>query len=377
MNGANHVSAASSRARASSAWLLSLALAAFAFPATASAVNASSAFSANDQGWRIASNGSCDDPTKRPPDFNATGGNPGGRIGETDDETGVVNDECFWSAVAPAGYIGQLRANYGGTISYDLRHPAGADFGGGVGLSDANGNSLEGGFDETAAPTANVWRTYSFTLSEASPGWIYYPADGGDPAPPTRAQFFAMLADVSSLAVGGDLSFDSQGERTDIDNIDLSEPPTPLDTDGDGVVNGSDNCPLEQGPASNGGCPLPPVPPVLPDADGDGVPDSSDACPAQPGPASNGGCPLVTAPPPSSDDSCELAKQKLTKARKKLKLLKRSEASAPSIAKAAKQARKAKGAVKQKCAADGQTMLAPRVGRHPGRFGVESRPRPR
>jgi peptidoglycan/xylan/chitin deacetylase (PgdA/CDA1 family) len=37
-----------------------------------------------------------------------------------------------------------------------------------------------------------------------------------------------------------------------------------------------------------------PPPPL--DTDGDGIPDSSDACPMQPGPPSNNGCPVVTAP---------------------------------------------------------------------------------
>lgn len=36
----------------------------------------------------------------------------------------------------------------------------------------------------------------------------------------------------------------------------------------------------------------PPPPPPPQDSDGDGVPDESDACPLDPGPASNGGCPL-------------------------------------------------------------------------------------
>jgi hypothetical protein len=39
----------------------------------------------------------------------------------------------------------------------------------------------------------------------------------------------------------------------------------------------------------------PTAPPV--DTDGDGVPDSTDQCDTQPGPASNNGCPVVTPPP--------------------------------------------------------------------------------
>ncbi|MFT3842984.1 MAG: OmpA family protein [Myxococcaceae bacterium] len=80
-----------------------------------------------------------------------------------------------------------------------------------------------------------------------------------------------------------------------------------LDADGDGVLNGSDACPLDKGPASNRGCPLPPPPPPPPaaapapavavapppivDRDGDQVPDRIDNCPDEKGPADNQGCP--------------------------------------------------------------------------------------
>ena len=59
-------------------------------------------------------------------------------------------------------------------------------------------------------------------------------------------------------------------------------PPPPADSDGDGVPDSSDQCPTQDGPASNHGCPVAPA-----DSDGDGVPDSSDQCPTQDGPASN------------------------------------------------------------------------------------------
>lgn len=71
----------------------------------------------------------------------------------------------------------------------------------------------------------------------------------------------------------------------------------PLDTDGDGVPDGSDQCPTVAGPVSNQGCPVvvPPPPPL--DTDGDGFPDSVDLCPAVPGVAPNG-CPVIVPPPP-------------------------------------------------------------------------------
>lgn len=58
-----------------------------------------------------------------------------------------------------------------------------------------------------------------------------------------------------------------------------------LDTDGDGLLDDEDDCPLDPGPRENRGCP------IL-DTDGDGLPDDQDECPTEPGPASNRGCPI-------------------------------------------------------------------------------------
>jgi hypothetical protein len=82
------------------------------------------------------------------------------------------------------------------------------------------------------------------------------------------------------------------GTEWDVVPLDCGDP---VDTDSDGTPDSTDQCPTVAGPASNGGCPLPPPPPV--DTDSDGTPDSSDNCPTVAGPASNGGCPL---PPPDT-----------------------------------------------------------------------------
>ncbi|MEY2935826.1 MAG: hypothetical protein RL033_6575 [Pseudomonadota bacterium] len=64
---------------------------------------------------------------------------------------------------------------------------------------------------------------------------------------------------------------------------DVEEPPAPapLDRDGDGIVDSTDACPTEAGPAnaeaSRHGCPPPQ------DSDADGISDPDDACPAQSG----------------------------------------------------------------------------------------------
>lgn len=94
-----------------------------------------------------------------------------------------------------------------------------------------------------------------------------------------------------------------------IPDLSVTEPMT--DTDGDGIVNEFDACPLVAGIAAFAGCPdtdndgiqdanddCPEIAGLMeykgcPDTDSDGVSDNVDRCPNEPGLASNDGCPLV------------------------------------------------------------------------------------
>ncbi len=73
--------------------------------------------------------------------------------------------------------------------------------------------------------------------------------------------------------------------------------PPPVDTDRDGVLDPDDQCPNQPGPPSNDGCPEDPTPI---DGDGDGVPDNADQCPNQPGGINNFGCPIPAEAPAQS-----------------------------------------------------------------------------
>ncbi|SEP19997.1 OmpA-OmpF porin, OOP family [Niastella yeongjuensis] len=63
---------------------------------------------------------------------------------------------------------------------------------------------------------------------------------------------------------------------------------SPIDSDGDGIIDNEDSCRLVVGVIKYHGCPPP-------DRDQDGVEDSLDKCPDNAGNARNGGCPEVTA----------------------------------------------------------------------------------
>lgn len=97
-----------------------------------------------------------------------------------------------------------------------------------------------------------------------------------------------------------------------------------VDSDGDGIPDSKDGCPLDFGPSDNDGCPYPDrdgdgvmdlvdkCPDVAgtidgcPDQDGDGVPDIEDKCPGQAG--ADGGCPEVVDTDgdgvPDAEDKC-------------------------------------------------------------------------
>ena len=306
--------------------------AALLLPAGASAANVLHTFNADAQGWLAAGDSTCGAASPHTPAWLNSGGNPGGFIRVTDNENGVGPtdpDQCQWIVASPSAFSGQLRANYGGSISLDVIHPAGAETGPAVQIVDAQGNVLF--LPKANEPAADTWTTYTFTLTEGTPGWQYVP-DQGEPVTPTRAQFFGVLEDLAQIQIVGDLSTNSRGDVTGMDNIQLSEPPSPLDSDGDGVTNAADQCPTVAGSAANNGCPV--IPP--PDTDGDGVPDATDNCPTVAGPASNQGCPV------ENDEACDKAKAALDKAKAKLKKLKKNDASKKKI-------KKAKAKVKKEC----------------------------
>ena len=94
------------------------------------------------------------------------------------------------------------------------------------------------------------------------------------------------------------LKFKFGGKDTDGDGIYDYEDECPLipglpefngcpDTDGDGLPDILDECPLVPGPIANNGCPWA-------DGDGDGVADKDDLCPDVAGTIANSGCPEVT-----------------------------------------------------------------------------------
>jgi hypothetical protein len=320
------------------------ALAVALLPGAATAVTINHTFDANNQGWLDSWSNTCTDPPVAAT-WVSSGGNPGGAIRAQESDTGI---DCPTFFIGAPGVAGNLIANYGGTVVYDLRATGAPTRNRQIALTDFEGKSLAAAIGPP--PAANAWTTFSASLVETdAAGWEFLPAGASDPGsatPATRANFFDVLANVDSVSILADMRTNGGGDEVLVDNFMLLEPPAPLDTDGDGIFNASDNCPLEAGPLSSNGCPG--EPPANPDPDGDGLIGAVDKCPDQAGPASNDGCPKGTNPP-GGDAACDKAKQKLAKAKAKLKKLKENDAKAAKIKKAKAKVKKAKTAVKEAC----------------------------
>lgn len=332
-----------------------------ALSGSAHAANLSSFFSVGDEDWTVLGNGATS-PADLVPSWSATSGNPSGHLSVTDaapdpPSLSLLRAPESWSdpdAGGPdSGAEGgrDLTANYGGRVSFDVRHPDPSDWPPALYIFDSTGSSLI--FAPNSAPDSS-WTEYEADLI-AGPEWSFGDANMQEARAATPQDFVDVLGDVSEILVLTDLVLYQTGQTTDVDNISLADASAPVDTDGDGLPDLGDDCISQAGPASNHGCPVPPPP----DADGDGVPDSYDNCRIQPGPVSNDGCPEsapagapqappVVAPPAQDQPSatCAAAKAKLAKAKKRL----RTARGGAAKRKARQAVKKAKAQVEEACA---------------------------
>jgi hypothetical protein len=283
-----------------------------ALPAGAGAANLASGFDLGDEGWRIRDNHVNWNITEAP-EWVSSGGNPGGFIRVRD-----AYEPVLWQAQAPLAWRGNKSADYGGGISFQVRHAA-PDLGPGVSIHSYQAGLLS--YDFAAKPSG--WRSYSAPLSEADQCWTFHsPANLSEPRLATRQDFLAVLGDIDELSVRAELGV-GIGDVGELDNIRLSEAPS----------------------GDLRGCAPPP------DSDGDGTPDENDACPTQFGIPPLGGCPppsgsLPAVGGPPVTVACEKAKAKLVKARGKLK----KAGSKKQKAKARQNVKKLKAKLKKVCA---------------------------
>jgi hypothetical protein len=179
-----------------------------------------STFDKGIDGWRIegdAQGGSAY------PNYEETGGNPGGHISAVDDVQGGV-----WYFVAPANFRGDKSGFYGGTITFDLiQSRTDSQFSSDDIKLSGGGIDLVYDFGGTETHPRTDWTAYSATLDE-SDDWVVN--DTGEQA--TAEEIQTVLADVTRLHIRGE--YVSGSDTGYLDNPTLWPPggdPPPADYD--------------------------------------------------------------------------------------------------------------------------------------------------
>ena len=178
-----------------------------AVPAGAQGVVAQSTFDVDDEGWLVGG------PIPDPPGYFATGGNPGGFI-RGFDASGSTGGRAFWAFIAPAAYLGDVSAAYGGALSFDLRQ----DIEDGTPFNDDDVTLIGGGFTiviDAGPNPATTWTSYSVPFVETA-GWVH----DGTSQPPTMAEMQAVLGSLSEFWIRGE--FIAGNDSADLDNVVLT-----------------------------------------------------------------------------------------------------------------------------------------------------------
>lgn len=188
-------------------WLFALAALAAA-PCRADPIVLSN-FDADADGWTVVNDNST------AVTWFATGGNPGGHIRNTDGLGGAT-----WFFVAPAKFLGNQSAAYGGTLTFDQsQSPFTAAGGQDVVLVGTNGLTL---FFDNAQNAAGypVWTSYQIALDDTAPWRV-----SGSGALATRAQIQSVLASLAALRIRGEYS--TTTDTGYLDNVALNASPIP------------------------------------------------------------------------------------------------------------------------------------------------------
>lgn len=161
---------------------------------------ASSGFDSDSEGWGLAGDGTS-------LTWQSSGGNPGGYINAGDQALGSM-----WLFSAPAAYLGDQSAAFGGALSYSLRvsgnngwNTSGGDVflvGNGIRLAAASG----------PVPTTS-WQGYSAML-DSSGGWRLNDLNG---AFATDQEIRDVLANLTTLEIRGE--YFAGGDNADLDSV--------------------------------------------------------------------------------------------------------------------------------------------------------------
>ena len=152
------------------------------------------------------------------PAYNASTGNPGGCI-STQDSAGEPTEPHM---VAPAKFLGDKSAFYGGVLSFDVTCNLTL-----YGNSDqvilvGNGHALFYSNADVPGWPANTWTNWAVSLAPSARWRLDDYATGRSP---TAAEFKAVLASLQELNISGDLG--NGPDITSMDNVRLAKATTP------------------------------------------------------------------------------------------------------------------------------------------------------
>ena len=138
-------------------WFCAVGLATTAASVPVKAAGPTSTFDVDDEGWLIVNNG-----PETTPEYDSTGGNPGGYISSEDSVQGAA----FW--LAPSKFLGDMATAYNTGLSFDLKQSKTGR------QTDAGDVLLTGGgltvvFDTCYNP-GSEWTHYGVPLHELA-GW--------------------------------------------------------------------------------------------------------------------------------------------------------------------------------------------------------------
>jgi hypothetical protein len=192
--------------------LLVLALA----PAARADAIVASTFDSSGEGWNAVSiNASGAISGTHAVTWNATGGDPGGHISRPDPQAATT---FYWNA--PAQFLGNMSAAYGGTLGYEVRHTGGSLYNAADVILVGGASPLTLVFDAAAMPTT-AWTPFTVPLSQGQ--WRVGSLSG---AFATQQQLTGVLSALTALRIRGEY-IDNTSETGYLDNVSLNAPPEP------------------------------------------------------------------------------------------------------------------------------------------------------
>jgi hypothetical protein len=192
--------------------LLVLALA----PAARADAIVASTFDTNAEGWNAVSiNASGAVSGTHTVTWNPTGGDPGGHLSRTDPQSVTT---FYWNA--PAQFLGDMSAAYGGTLGYEVRHSGGTLYNAADVILVGGASPLTLVFDAAAQPTT-AWTLFTIPFSQGQ--WRVGSLSGAFATP---QQLLDVLSALTALRIRGEY-VDGTSETGRLDNVSMNAPPEP------------------------------------------------------------------------------------------------------------------------------------------------------